>query len=75
MNTITIVAGAAVFSFGLYNAILRRTAPDKLSRLKAMKDLFGDKNGDTVHLLAYAVAPLVAGAVFLFAGSQGVSLF
>lgn len=75
MNTITILVGAAAFAFGLYNAILRRTNPQKLSRLQAMKDLFGDKNGDTVHLLAYTVTPMLAGAVFLFAGSRGVSLF
>ena len=75
MNTITMVAGAAAFAFGLYNAIMRRTGPQKLSRLQAMKDLFGDKTGDTVHLLAYAVTPLLAGSVFLFAGSRGVSLF
>lgn len=75
MNTITIILGAAVFAFGLYNAIMRRTGPQKLSRLKAMKDLFGESTGDKVHLLAYAVTPLVAGALFLFAGSRGVSLF
>lgn len=75
MNTVTMILGAAVFSFGLYNAILRRTSPQKLSRLQAMKELFGDKTGNTVHLLAYSVTPLFAGAIFLFAGSQGVSLF
>lgn len=75
MNTITMVVGAAAFSFGLYNIIMRRTGPQKLTRLQAMKDLFGERTGDIVHLLAYAVTPLVAGAVFLFAGSRGVSLF
>lgn len=75
MNTITIAVGAAAFAFGLYNAIMRRTGPQKLSRLQAMKDLFGDKTGNTVHLMAYAVTPMLAGAVFLFAGSRGVSLF
>ena len=74
MNAVTMILGAAVFAFGLYNIILRRTGPQKLSRLQAMKDLFGEKNGDMVHLLAYAVTPMVAGAVFLFAGSRGVSL-
>ncbi|WP_420473033.1 hypothetical protein [Noviherbaspirillum sp. ST9] len=75
MNTITMAVGGVALAFGLYNIALRRTAPEKLSRLQAMKDLFGEKTGDTVHLLAYAVTPLVAGAVFLFAGSRGVSLF
>jgi hypothetical protein len=75
MNTITIILGAAVFAFGLYNTILRRTGPQKLSRLQSLKDLFGEQAGDRVHLLTYSITPLVAGALFIFAGSQGVSLF
>jgi hypothetical protein len=75
MNTITMAVGAAALAFGLYNVVMRRTGPHKLSRLQAMKDLFGEKTGDTVHLLAYAITPVVAGGVFLFAGSRGVSLF
>ncbi|HZW23281.1 hypothetical protein [Noviherbaspirillum sp.] len=75
MNPVTMILGAAVFAFGLYTVILRRTAPHKLSRLQAMRDLFGDKTGDKVHLFAYAVTPLLCGAVFLFAGSRGVSVF
>lgn len=75
MNTVTMVVGAAVFAFGLYITILRRISPQKLSRLRSLKDLFGEKNGNTIHLLAYSVAPLLAGAFFLFAGSRGVSLF
>jgi hypothetical protein len=75
MNTVTMIVGAAVFSFGLYVTILRQTRPQKLSKLQALKDLFGEKNGNTIHLFAYSIAPLVAGAVFLFAGSRGVSQF
>jgi len=75
MNTITMIAGAAAFAFGLYTTILRRTNPQKLSRLQSLKDLFGEKNGDTIHLVAYSIVPLFAGAVFLVAGSKGVSLF
>ena len=75
MNTVTMILGAAVFAFGLYNAILRGTNPQKLSRLQSMKDLFGEKSGDKVHLFAYAITPLVAGSIFLYAGSQGISLF
>lgn len=75
MNTATMIVGAAVFAFGLYITILRRTGPQKLSKLQAMKELFGEKTGDTVHLLAYSVVPLAGGALLLFAGSRGVSLF
>jgi hypothetical protein len=75
MNTITMIAGAVAFAFGLYTTILRRTNPGKLSRLQSMKDLFGEKNGDIIHLVAYSIVPLFAGTVFLFAGSKGISLF
>ena len=75
MNTTTMIVGAAVFAFGLYTTILRQTRPQKLSKLQALKDLFGEKTGNTIHLLAYSVLPLVAGAIFLFAGSRGISLF
>lgn len=75
MNPITMIAGAAALLFGLYTVYARSTRPDKLSRLQSLKDLFGEKTGDRIHLLAYAVTPLLAGLVFLFAGSRGVSLF
>lgn len=75
MNTTSMIVGAAVFSFGLYIAILRGTRPQKLSKLQALKDLFGDRTGDKIHLLAYAVMPLLTGAILLFAGTRGISLF
>lgn len=75
MNTTTLVIGTAVFMFGLYTTILRFLRPEKLGKLDALKELFGEKTGDRIHLAVYAVLPLVAGGIFLFAGSRGISLF
>lgn len=75
MNTTTIVIGTAVFLFGVYTTFMRTLRPEKLGKLSALKDLFGEKNGNLIHLGAYAILPLVAGAVFLFAGVKGISLF
>ncbi|HEY0847109.1 MAG TPA: hypothetical protein VGE12_17200 [Noviherbaspirillum sp.] len=75
MNTTTLVIGTAVFMFGVYTAFMRHLRPQKLGRLSALKDLFGDTTGDRIHLIAYAGIPLVSGVIFLFAGIKGVSLF
>lgn len=75
MNTTTIVIGTAVFMFGVYTTAMRFLRPEKLGRLASLKELFGEKIGDRIHLAAYAGIPLVAGAVFLFAGYKGISLF
>jgi hypothetical protein len=75
MNTTTLVIGAAVLLFGLYTCFFRYMDPHKLTKLQALKDLFGDDSGDRIHFVAYAILPLAAGAVFIFAGIKGVSLF
>jgi hypothetical protein len=75
MNTTTIVIGAAVFLFGVYTSVMRYARPQKLGKLVALQQLFGEKNGSLIHLLSYAVLPLVAGVIFLLAGMRGISLF
>lgn len=75
MNTTTIIIGTAVFLFGLYTAILRILRPQQISKLAALQELFGYETGNLVYVLIYSVLPLVAGAIFAFAGVRGVSLF
>ncbi len=75
MNTTTLVIGAAVFLFGLYITFFRYSNPQKLGKLQSLKDLFGDKIGDRIHMIAYSIIPLTAGLTFLLAGVKGVSLF
>lgn len=75
MNTLTMAIGIAALFFGLYNLFMRARQPHKLGKLQAMKDLFGAETGDRIHVGAYVILPLAGGAVFLFAGFNGVSLF
>jgi len=75
MNTTTLIIGAAVLLFGVYMTIMRYTRPQGLKKLEALKDLFGDKTGNLIHMLAYSIMPLMAGGIFLLAGVKGISLF
>lgn len=75
MNILTVAIGVIALLFGVYIAVSRRLRPQKMAKLEALKDLFGDKIGNLIHFGAYTVIPLVAGGVFVFAGLQGVALF
>lgn len=75
MNITTVFIGVAAILFGLYTAFLRAKQPEKLGKLQAMKERFGATAGNLIHLVAYTLVPLVAGAVFVFYGLQGVALF
>ncbi len=75
MNWITVGVGVAGILFGVYTLIIRITAPDKFSKLKAMKDLWGDKVGLAVHVIGYTVVPIMVGISFVRSGIQGASLF
>jgi hypothetical protein len=36
-----------------------------------MQEKFGKHAGYTIHLIAYSIAPLVFGAIMIFAGKNG----
>ena len=75
MNNTTIVIGIVALLYGLYTANLRSKRPGQLRKLKAMKESFGAKAGNVVHLIAYTVLPLVVGVIFIFSGIRGVAVF
>lgn len=74
MNTTTLVIGVAILLFGVYTTVMRFLQPQKMAKLEALKDLFGDKTGNLIHLGAYSVIPLLAGVIFVIAGVKGISL-
>lgn len=75
MNIITVIIGVGAIVFALYTGFLRARQPAKLGKLQAMKKQLGVTAGTLVHLIAYTILPLVAGAIFVFSGIQGVALF
>ena len=75
MNITTVLIGVVAVLFGLYTTFLRLKRPEKLGKLQAMKERFGANVGNLIHIVAYTVVPLVAGAVFVYFGVLGVALF
>lgn len=75
MDPLTVGIGALAIGYGLYTAWARKTKPGQFSKLEAMKRAYGDTAGMAIHVVAYTVVPVVAGAVFLYQGLNGVSLF
>jgi hypothetical protein len=74
-NPVTMAAGALALLFGLGTYFLRLKAPEELSKMKAMKQRFGEKKGLLIHTVSYTVLPMVFGAVLILAGLMGFSLF
>ena len=64
MNFNLILGGAAIL-YGLYTAYLRATAPEKLSKLEAMRQQWGQGTGTAIHVIAYTILPIVVGAVLV----------
>lgn len=59
------IIGIFAIVFGAYTAYVRTTNPNKLGKLQALKERFGDSAGRTIHILAYSVLPIAFGAVML----------
>jgi len=75
MNIITIILGAFCIGYGIYTAIMRKKSPEKFGKLEAMKKKFGDKIGNTIHIIFYTFIPLLGGVAFLISGFLGINIF
>ena len=62
---VNVVLGVLAIAYGCYTLYLRAASPDKLGKLEAMKEQWGDAAGNAVHLVAYTVAPLLVGLILL----------
>jgi hypothetical protein len=60
-----LVLGVGALGYGLYTLYVRATAPEKLAKLEAMKEHWGDRNGTIVHVAAYTVAPMLVGVILI----------
>jgi len=74
MNLFTMGLGAAICIYGIYTMTMRTRSPEKLGKLKAMKDKYGDSSGTAIHIVAFTVVPIVMGIILSFAGFNGLSL-
>ncbi len=66
MDYLNLIFGIGFILFGIYTLIMRKKSPEKFYKLEAMKKQFGEKKGDLIHLVSYAILPITLGIVFLF---------
>lgn len=74
MDVVTIGIGGVICLYGIYTLTMRTRSPEKLGKLTAMKDKFGDSTGMAIHIVAYTVVPIVMGIIVTFAGFNGLSI-
>jgi len=74
LDLITVGIGIVILWFGIFNTMLRQRSPEKLKALVSMKQRFGDKPAQFLHLLAYSIIPIILGVLLLFSGLNGRSL-
>lgn len=75
MNITTILIGAVALAYGLYTVYLRQAKPEKLGKLDAMREAWGEQGGYALHLVSYSIVPAVFGASTILAGLRGVAFF
>ena len=75
MDPMTLGVGIFAIGFGSYTSFLRARKPEKLGKLQAMQERWGEKAGSAIHIVAYSVAPMVFGVTMIVAGFSGVSFF
>jgi hypothetical protein len=75
MNPVTVLVGVAAVSYGLYTAWARRAKPEQFNKLEPMKNFWGERAGQLVHVVGYTVLPIIIGILLIVTGLQGGSLF
>jgi hypothetical protein len=75
MSVVTLVIGLAAVIFGVYTMFGRSRCPEQYTKLKAMQDRLGEKQGHRLHFIAYTLVPIIFGAIMILAGLYGASFF
>lgn len=75
MNWFTFGFGVFALVYGFYTIYLRLKSPSKFGKLTAMQQAYGQRLGTIVHSISYTIIPLVVGAIMIFGGIKGVSMF
>jgi hypothetical protein len=75
MHLPTVIVGSLALLFGLVSAVLRFTHPHVFKKKEPMQHKYGPAAGNSVHVAAYTLLPIIAGAVFIYSGLRGISIF
>lgn len=71
MNGPRVVLGVLAALYGLFTFYVRATSPEKLRKLAAMKQAWGETGGTIVHVIGYSVVPLLVGVGMIVTGLSG----
>jgi hypothetical protein len=64
-----LIIGIVGVAFGCMTLLARLFGWERmLSKRGPMKERFGERTGDIIHLVSYTILPIVAGLLFLRAG-------
>ncbi len=67
MDYTNLAIGIFALGFGLTTLVMRFTGKTQgLGKLDKMKQSYGEKTGNLIHLSAYTLVPIVVGIVFLY---------
>jgi hypothetical protein len=58
--------GVALVVLGSYSIYARMSARHHFGKLEPMKRVWGERGGLVVHVVAYTILPLLAGALLVF---------
>lgn len=75
MDVTTTLIGTVAIAFGIFTIYARSKWPSLLGKLEAMKAHFSSSAGNYVHAIAYAIAPIIIGIIFIISGLAGHALF
>ncbi len=64
---VNFILGVLAICYGIYSYIQRKTAPEKIERLRIMIERNGEKMGHSIHLFGYTILPIAAGLLLLLA--------
>ena len=65
MAVVKIILGLFCVGYGVYSFSLRHNHPEKFGKLEAMKQAYGDKVGNVVHIVFYSIVPILLGVALL----------
>jgi hypothetical protein len=60
-----LVLGLLAVAYGVYTLYVRAASPEKLGKLEAMKEQWGERGGTIAHVVAYTVLPIAVGLVLV----------
>ena len=71
-----LIIGILALLYGLYTIYLRVRKDSKAwGKLEKMKEVYGEKAGNVIHIISYTIVPIAVGIVGIVAYCLGIKVF